>query len=54
MSEEKTKVECRLITCGTEKVNTQVVDDLAITDPELAIGKKIIEEVFNDSQSTDN
>lgn len=54
MNEEKTKVECRLITCGTEKVNTRVVDDLAVPDPELATGKQIIEEALNDSQPADS
>ncbi len=46
MSDKKTKVECLLITRGTEKVNTKVIDDLTIPDPEPATGKKIIEELM--------
>lgn len=46
MSEKKTKVECRLVTYGTDKVNAKVVDDLIIPDPEPATGKKIIEELM--------
>jgi len=54
VKKEKTKVECRLTTCGTEKANTQVVDDLAIPDPELATGKQIIKDALDDSQPTDS
>jgi hypothetical protein len=46
MSDKKTKVECRLNTRGTDKVNAKVVDDLTIPDPEPTTGKKIIEELM--------
>ena len=45
MSDKKTKMNCRLITRGTQKANAKVIDDLAIPDPELAIGKQIIQNV---------
>ena len=46
MSDKKTKVECRLVTRSDDKVNAQVVDDLAIPDPETAAGEKIIREAI--------
>lgn len=44
MSDKKTKVNCRLITRGTEKVNAQVIDDLAVPDPEPDVGEQAIKE----------
>ena len=59
MSDKKTKVECRLVTLGTDKANAKVVEDLAIPDPEEAVGKQVIldaveEEVEDDDQSDDS
>lgn len=44
MSDKKTKVDCRLTTRGTEKVNAQVIDDLAVVDPEPDVGEQAIKE----------
>jgi hypothetical protein len=54
VSDEKTKVECRLITKGTDKVNVSVVDDLAVPDPEPAVGKRIIQGELEDDDQPDN
>jgi hypothetical protein len=43
MSDEKTKIECRLVTRGTEGAEAQANDDLSVPDPEQAIGKQIID-----------
>lgn len=54
MSDKKTKVDCHLITRGTKKVNAKVIDDLAIPDPELAIGKQIIQNVMEEKIEDDD
>lgn len=59
MSDKKTKMECRLITRGTDKVNAQIIDDLAVPDPELDIGEQAIrkemeKDIEDDSQSRDS
>lgn len=53
MSDKKTKVECRLIARGTDEANTQAVDDLAVPDPELAVGKKLIKEMMEEKTEDD-
>lgn len=50
MSEEKIKVDCHLIARGTQEAETQASDDLAIPDPDLATGKRIIEEETDDAE----
>ena len=42
MSDKKTKVDCRLITCGTDKANAKVVGDLQVPDPDPAEGQEVI------------
>lgn len=54
MSDKKTKIECRLITKGTDKANASVIDDLVIPDPEPAIGKRIIREELEDDEQDDS
>ena len=54
MSDKKTKVECRLITRGTDKVNAKAIDDLSIPDPEPTIGKKVIEEAMEEDTKDDS
>ena len=46
MDDEKTKVECRLVTRGTDHANAKAIEDLAIPDPESELGKKVIEEMI--------
>ncbi len=46
MSDKKTKVECRLMTRGTDKANAKVVDDLSVSDPEPIVGKQVVEEAI--------
>jgi hypothetical protein len=53
MSDKKTKVRCRLTTCGTDKANAKAIDDLAIPDPEPIVGKKIIEEAVEEDIKDD-
>ena len=50
MSDKKTKIECRLIARGTEKVETQADEDLSIPDPESTTGKKIIEKAMEEDK----
>ncbi len=54
MSEKKTKVECHLITKGTDKANASAIDDLAVPDPELAVGKRIIHGKLEDEEKDDS
>ncbi len=59
MSDKKTKVECRLTTCGTDRVNAKAADDLSISDPEPSVGKQVIKEaiekdVDDDSEQKDS
>jgi hypothetical protein len=44
MSDKKTKVECRLLTRGTNKVNEKVIDDLKVPDPESTEGMRVLQE----------
>lgn len=53
MSDKKTKVGCNLVTRGTAEANAQVVDDLAIPDPEPAIGKRLIDEAMRKDTEDD-
>lgn len=54
LSEEITKINCHLIARGTRKVNGRVLDDLAIPDPDLATGKKIIEKEIEEDVNSGN
>lgn len=54
MSDKKTKIGCSLTTKGTAKANAQAVDDLAIPDPDLATGKRIVEEAVEKDAEDDN
>ncbi|GAI96478.1 unnamed protein product [marine sediment metagenome] len=51
MSNKKTKINCHLITRGTSEADAQVVDDLTVPDPELAIGEQIIQEATNEDDN---
>jgi len=53
MSNKKTKVDCRLITRGTKVANTKVIDDLAIPDPELTVGKQVIQDAMEEETEDD-
>ena len=53
MSDKKTKVDCRLITRGTDGANAKAIDDLAISDPEPAVGKQIIKEMLEEEVDDD-
>lgn len=44
MYDKKTKVECRLITRGTDKANANAIGDLNVPDPESTTGQQIIME----------
>ncbi len=48
MSDKKTKVNCRLVTKGTEQADASANDDLNVPDPEPAVGKKIIQEAMRE------
>ncbi len=50
MSDEKIKVECRLVTKSAKRVDAKVISDLAIPDPEKTVGKQIIEDVMEKEQ----
>lgn len=54
MSEEKVKIDCHLIACGTQKANAQFLDDLAIPDPDLETGKRIIEKEIKEDVDPGN
>jgi len=54
MSDKKTKVKCCLTTHGTEQADAKAVDDLAVPDPELAIGKQIIQEATEEESDSDS
>jgi len=54
MSDKKTKVECRLVTRGTQAANTKAIDDLAIPDPDSAVGKQIIEDEMGEETKDDS
>jgi hypothetical protein len=54
MNEKETKVNCHLITRGTKDVETKVNDDLSVSDPELTIGKEIIEKRIKDGNEPEN
>lgn len=52
---EETRLKCRLVTRGTDRANAKVADDLKIPDPNLAIGKQVVDkamqkEIDDDSQ----
>ena len=54
MSDKKTKVDCRLVTRGTEKANAEAIGDLAIPDPEPIVGEQAIKEAIEkDEQDVD-
>jgi len=53
MSDKKTKVECRLLTRGTDKVNAKVIDDLKIPDPESTEGMRVIQEEIEKESEDD-
>lgn len=46
VSKDKTKLNCCLVTKGTEQADASASDDLSVPDPEPAIGKKIIQEAM--------
>ncbi|KKN91106.1 hypothetical protein LCGC14_0219710 [marine sediment metagenome] len=54
MSDKKTKVECRLVTRGTEKANANAIDDLAIPDPEPDVGEQIIKKEMEKGTEDDS
>jgi len=54
MKNEKTKVECRLTTHGTEKANAKVVDDLIVPDPDPAVGKQVIVDIIEEEKDNDD
>ena len=54
MDNKKTDVGCRLNIRGTDKANAKVVDDLKISDPELAVGEQIIEKAMEEGSEDDN
>jgi len=54
MKNEKTKIECRLTTCGTKVVNAKVLDDLVVPDPDPAIGKQIIADAVEEEKDDEN
>jgi hypothetical protein len=53
MSDKKTKIECRLITHGTNKAKAKVIGDLNVPDPEPAIGEQILQEEMNKESNND-
>lgn len=58
MSDKKTKVECRLTTRGTAKIEADAAEDLKVPDPDKAIGEQAIgdatEEDTNNGSKSDN
>lgn len=54
MSDEKTKLNCRLVTKGTEQADASASDDLSVPDPEPAVGEKIIQEAMREEDRDDS
>ena len=54
MSDKKTKIDCNLVTRGTEKVNAEVIDDLSVPDPEPTDGAKAIKEAMEKDAQDDS
>jgi hypothetical protein len=54
VSDKKTKVDCRLTVCGTNRANAKVIDDLAVPDPESAVGEQIIKEAMKEEIEDDS
>jgi len=51
MEEDKrVKVDCELVTRGTAEAESGANDDLAVPDPEPAVGKQIIEEASQEDE----
>lgn len=53
MSDEESKIDCRLKATGTSRANAKVVKDLSIPDPDPAVGKKILEELMAEGSKDD-
>lgn len=54
MSDDKTKVNCRLIARGTTQANTKALGDLQIPDPDSEVGKEIIQESIDAEEKNKN
>lgn len=53
MSQSKTKIDCLLVARGTSEVDASVVDDMSVPDPELAVGKELIQKVMKEGTEND-
>lgn len=53
MSENESKIDCRLKATGTSKANAKVIEDLSVSDPEPAVGKKILGELMEEGSKDD-
>lgn len=54
MSDEKTKIECRLNIQGTDKADAKAIDDLKIPDPEPAVGEQAIQDAVEAESDDDS
>jgi len=53
MSENETKVNCRLFSIGTDKANAKANEDLISPDPEPGVGKDIISKAIEKEEKKD-
>ena len=53
MSHNKTKIDCLLVARGTSEVDSNVMDDMSISDPELAVGKELIHKAMKEGTEND-
>jgi len=54
VSEKRIKVDCRLTTKGDASVDRKIIEDLAVEDPDMAMGECIIKKFVKKDDSTDD
>ena len=50
MSDNKTKIHCKLLVFGTAKADAKAAQDMNIPDPGLAIGKQLIKNATEEDE----
>jgi len=50
VADKKTKLNCNLVARGSDKVEADAANDLNVPDPELATGKKVIEDAMGSEE----
>lgn len=54
MSDVENKIECRLKAMGTDQANEKVIKDLAVSDPDPEVGKKVLGKLMEEESTDDN